>query len=93
MQCDSFNYGFVNFIIVTSHLLMKLQPALLSCFVCVGLAEAIAAQKVFEAKNAIVRASQAITITPNHERNVIAECQGAVTSSAPAKSSEIGQSR
>lgn len=59
----------------------------------VGLAEAIAAQKVFEAKNAIVRASEAISITPNHERNVIVECQSAVSSSAPAKSIEIGQSR
>ncbi|XP_066139209.1 coatomer subunit beta' [Euwallacea fornicatus] len=40
-----------------------------------GLAEAVAAQKVFEKRNTLIPAARATTVTPNHERNIIAECQ------------------
>ncbi|ENN71955.1 hypothetical protein HUJ04_003032 [Dendroctonus ponderosae] len=66
-----------------------------------GLAEAVAAQKIFEKKNSIVPASQALSVTPNHERNVITECQSsslgldtdAGLSNAPESSSNISQNR
>ncbi|KAL1494880.1 hypothetical protein ABEB36_010396 [Hypothenemus hampei] len=40
-----------------------------------GLGEAVAAQTVFTKQNFLVPASQATKVTPNHERNFIAECQ------------------
>ncbi|XP_066253484.1 coatomer subunit beta' [Euwallacea similis] len=56
-----------------------------------GLAEAVAAQKVFERRNTLIPAAQATTATPNHERNIIAECQssdsGLTASSSTFKAS------
>lgn len=64
-----------------------------------GLSEAIAAQKVVEKQIVSIPASQATRVTPNNERNIVAECQkltgtgGAGPSVVPTQSSQVSYSR